>query len=237
MISCITCTGNRTLAFELSQEWMKNQTLKPDEWIVVDDGNEVPKLTFPMKYIKRERQRNEPKFTMLLNLKEAVKHVNGDKIVIWEDDEYYAPNYLGVLCEKLDSYDLVGFGHSKYYHLPSGEYYQHGNEIHASLAQTAFNKCLFDKFKEQLDSDDNFVDMRLWKNTVEKNKKKVYFDNEESLYCGMKGMPGRIGIGAGHRHNVGWYIKDIDNKVLKQWIPKDYLEYLKIRESINFDLK
>jgi len=57
------------------------------------------------------------------------------------------------------------------------------------------------------------------------------------LYCGIKGMEGRKGIGWAHEEKLYRMSEDVNNEVLKQWIPKDYLEYLKIRESINFDLK
>ena len=48
----------------------------------------------------------------------------------------------------------------------------------------------------------------------------------ESLYCGMKGMMGRGGIGSGHK---GIGTKDtVEYDILKKWIPNDYQDYLSL---------
>jgi len=38
IITAITPTGDRPLALALCQQWMDAQTVRPDQWIVVDDG-------------------------------------------------------------------------------------------------------------------------------------------------------------------------------------------------------
>ncbi len=223
MITVITCTGNRKQAFNLSQLWMSKQTIKPDQWIVVDDGNELQEITQPMTYIKRLKGVKEPEHTLLLNLKESLKYVLGDKIIIWEDDEYYSENYIEVMSNKLDKYDLVGIGENKYYHLPSHKYFRHINQNNSSLAQTAFNKRVIDNL-QNLFNGNQYIDMRLWK--LQRLNKHIFFDNDKSLYCGIKGLQGRKGIGWAHNSWNPRLLTDKNHTLLKQWIPKDYQIYL-----------
>ncbi len=235
-ITCITCTGDRLLTFSLCKRWIENQTVKPKQWIIVDDGKTpLNKETLPAfaKYVRREPQSTDPKHTMILNMKEAIKHIEGDKIIIWEDDEYYAPKYIEVLSKKLDQYEIVGVGRSKYYHLANNTYHAHPNMGHASLAQTCFRKSFLQDFIDILDGD-SFLDIRIWKmmngndvtlketglhERVTNDKRGLIFsDKEESIYVGMKGLPGRDGIGAGHK---GMGTKDSNREVLRKWIVRE----------------
>lgn len=56
MITIVTPTGDRPLAFALCQHWMMNQTVKPDQWIVVDDGKTPMRPFVPMEYVRRGSQ-------------------------------------------------------------------------------------------------------------------------------------------------------------------------------------
>jgi len=251
-ISVITCTGDRPQAFEYLCNWMNNQTVKPSEWIIVDDGRvpmTVPNYPF-IKYVRREPKSDDPKHTMILNFKEGLKYVTGDKIFVWEDDEYYAPDYINDLSILLDKYEVVGIGRSKYYHLPSSTYLIHPNMGHASLAQTAFRKSFLNDLNTVVDGND-FLDQRLWdiinpgevnlKETgrsekISKNGRGYIFDDKnKSLYVGMKGLPGRKGIGSGHK---GIGTKDFGWNKLKEWIPneKDFHVYFNFAENKNVDI-
>jgi glycosyltransferase involved in cell wall biosynthesis len=231
MTTAITLTGDRPKAFELCQKWMSRQITKPDQWIVVDDGSEKLNCIENIQYIKRERQPNEPKFTLILNLQEAIKYIIGDKIIFFEDDDYYAPEYITKMSAMLNDYDIVGIGRAKYYHL-FGKYYMHSNLEHASLAQTAIRNNLTPLLKKALPGD-CFIDLRLWKSIPATYKKNIFIDYQY-LYCGIKGMPGRAGIGAGHNIEFNRYQSDTDRRVLKQWIPEDYTTYLNIAREMKY---
>jgi glycosyltransferase involved in cell wall biosynthesis len=253
-ITCITCTGDRPLALSLCQRWLKNQTLVPNQWIIVDDGKIPAKnLDFiGLNYVYRRVKPNEPKHTMLLNLKEAFEWVKGDKIFFFEDDEYYAPNYIEEMSSRLDNYEVVGIGRSKYYYLPLTKYGVHSNMGHASLAQTAFKRSFFNEIKDILFGD-NYFDIRIWKlvngtnasfeskvtsisESISSDGKGLIFDDKNSsLYVGMKGMPGRAGIGSGHNGNMSWYALDTNKSVLKKWISKE--EDFKIYSHLLDDTK
>lgn len=232
-ITLITPTGDRPLAFTLCQRWMKNQTLKPDQWIVVDDGRVPLKPIDQMEYVRREPQANDPKFTLIANLKAAVPRIKGNKIIIIEDDEYYAPRYVKTMAVKLDQHEVVGIGNSKYYHLSTGGNMTIGNSWHASLAQTAFRGSFLPEFEKHLNPSNDFLDMRLWKDIRGNRRGFIFFDRNEYLYVGIKGLPGRPGIGVGHNPNVKFYQRfprDTSRRILKKWIPinDDFNTYMDI---------
>ncbi len=254
MITCITATGDRPICFDLLKKWMHCQIIKPDQWIIIDDGdNPIPEIiTFSLpsfaQYIRREPKNSDPNFTLSLNIQEALKYVSGDKIIFLEDDEYYAPEYIQVMSEKLDQYNIVGLSRSRYYHLPSFTYYIHPNIDHASLAQTAFKKSVLSIFEQLLE--DSFIDLRLWNKFIDKrfiNHKKILHCGEfkkesefllfndaafqQYLYVGMKGLPGRKGIGNGHSSKG---IFDPNRHMLRNWITNHdhYNDYINLSNQI-----
>ena len=244
-ISCITCTKNRPLAFNLCKKWMDNQTVKPDNWIIISDGASITAdLPSYATYRDRARNVNEPEHTMILNLLEALKYVAGKKILIWEDDEYYSPKYIETMSKLLDTYDLVGITKPKYYYLPTFKYHKHTNfKEHASFAETAFNASILPDLIDAADGDPNdsqyqFIDARLWKLCQERGRNTYLFDDDmESLYVGMKGLPGSMGIGCGHV-NDPWYKPDLGKAILKKWIPNedDFFTYVNFNQAVQ-DLK
>ena len=246
-VSIITLTGDRPVCLSFLQKWLLQQTVQPEQWIVVDDGNISYRPEIACDYFRRERKYTDPKFTLVLNLKEALKLVKHDKILFMEDDEYYAPKYIETMVERLNTYNIVGLGNSKYYHIPSSTYYVHSNHNHASLAQTGIKGQFVNVLKSVLDGD-SFLDIRLWGYLTQSKKLNwgnakidlskgleigkdgyLFSDNDDSLYAGMKGMPGRGGIGSGHKDSIG--MRDsFDKAVLKKWVPNNYTDYLKLLE-------
>lgn len=231
MITAITPTGDRPLAFALCKHWMEMQTVQPDQWIVVDDGKVPMKSTAGMDYIRRQPLPNDPPHTLNVNLKVAIPRIKGSKILIIEDDEYYAPKYIEVMSRHLDTYEVVGISRAKYYHLPSGGYAQIGNLDHASLAQTGFRDTVLSEVDELIeDRDALYLDMKLWRKVMPSGRGFCFCDDlgKDLLYVGMKGLPGRHGIGIGH--DTSLYGKNIDTNRswLKKWIPRDYKVYMDI---------
>jgi hypothetical protein len=252
MITAITPTGDRPLAMSLCERWMMNQTARPDQWLVVDDG-QVPFVpAVPMEYVRREPRAGDPKHTLAINLLQAIPLIRGDKILIIEDDEYYAPAYVQEMAKRLDAGMIAGITQNRYYHLPTGGYYVMHNREHASLAQTAFTSAFIPTFKGAVVASMfvDFLDIRMWrmaKQTLNRGFKfggrvlttrartmgrmpesefALFSDADAPLYVGIKGLPGRNGIGMGH--NPGMYPNrdTAGRRVLKQWMPQDYPVYL-----------
>jgi hypothetical protein len=225
-ITAITPTGDRPLAFALCQIWMAKQTRQPDQWIVVDDGAAPLEPLGTMEYIRREPQPGEPKPTLIANLLTAVPKIKGDQIIFIEDDEYYAPHYLERIGMALAAFEVAGICRSKYYHLPTGKYIQIGNAGHASLAETGIRVSFLPDFTALL-TGDSYLDMRIWRKAGSRGI--LLQDNDRPLYLGIKGLPGRPGIGAGHKPAMyGTRMDTRDRSVLRRWIPGDFQIYLDI---------
>ena len=222
IITAITPTGDRPLPFTLCQYWMKKQTLRVDQWVVVDDGKVPMEPKVGMEYIRREPQPDDPKQTLIENLRVAIPYIRGNKIIIIEDDEYYAPGYIEEMSSKLDRFEIVGIGKSKYYHLLSGYYSHLANTRHASFAEMAFRRSFLNEFKGFL-TGGLYLDMRIWRG-VDRKRAHLFFDDKNPLHVGMKGMPGRNGIGGGHditHHIYQNKTKDESRNILKSWIPDE----------------
>lgn len=234
LLSVITCTGGRRDAFTLCQRWMERQTYSgPIQWIVVDDC--VPESDFySFRFSRREnvtidKVRPAPLWkpgmnTQARNMLAAIEVVKGDAIAVIEDDDWYHPEYLRMMVSHLrfSGADLVGEGWAKYYHLSARKYLQSQNDFHASLCQTIMDKSALNLLKCAVLSGDPYFDCVLWRLARERryNTRMIV---ESRMCVGIKGMPGRGGIGTGHRPDKR-YSDDPDLKILEQWIGPDDLE-------------
>lgn len=229
-ITCITPTGDRPLAFALCQRWMMRQTMQADQWIVVDDGRNPAEPSVPMEYVRREPRGDDPKCTLAVNLREALPRITGNKILVIEDDEYYAPGYIAEMSRRLDVYELVGICRSKYYHVPTGGYMTNGNGGHASLAETGFRASFLPVVSSCIGKgiDIHWLDTQLWRiaNSSGSRNFHLFVDLDEPLYVGIKGLPGREGVGIGHQTRAYRTRDGVNREILKRWIPRDYQVYL-----------
>ena len=220
-VTIITPTGDRNEAFELTRKWVFSQILQPDQWLVIDDGEDpMPDyLKIGIDYVRREPKEEEG-HTLCLNIKEAIKHIKGDMILIFEDDDWYGPNYVKIMVDYLQNFSLVGERYARYYHLPAMKYRRIGNNIHASFCQTGFIKKIMPTFIKCLEGDP-YIDDRLWK-AVEFDKFLIT-DTEDKLklHCSLKGLRGRKGIGSGHKENASYYNVDVGLEYLIRWVGEE----------------
>ena len=72
------------------------------------------------------------------------------------------------------------------------------NYDHTSLASLAFKASVLPTFKRALHSGDKFFDITFWQLANEEKLNTLIFTNK-NLSIGIKGMPGRPGIGIGHK--------------------------------------
>ncbi len=225
-LTLITPTGDRPLPMRLCERWISRQTFRGTiQWIVVDDGKTETELRMGQQRIRRLPRSDDPPHTLALNLKKAIPHVASEKVLIIEDDDWYAPNYLEVMSQHLDRFELVGEGHSFYYHLGERLYRPCGNERHASLCQTGFRRsAVLQSLNSVCESTDKFVDLRLWKYFV--GKRKVFVSSPGPIALGIKGLPGRPGQTMGWRPKHGSIWKaDASFEVLRQFIAGDIEHY------------
>lgn len=199
MLCVLTPTGARPEAFAKCVEYMQAQTYAdPVRWIIVDDGPEAmptPAIEgWQVAHVRPHPLWEPGQNTQSRNLLEGLALVDpGDRVVIVEDDDQYAPWWLERVNEWLDSDDLVGEGGSVYYNLKTGARKECGNTKHASLCQTAVKGRGIEALREACKSGEKFIDTRLWRAMPGK----VY--PAQGGVIGIKGYPGRPGIGIGHR--------------------------------------
>lgn len=220
MITVITPTGDRPEAFELIIKWMSSQTMKPDQWLVIDDGiTPLPiKLREGLDYVRRTPKKNEG-HTLTLNIGKAIPFIKGDKILIMEDDDWYSPAYIATMSSFLNSHDLVGESYARYYHVPAMKFRRIGNNAHASFCQTGFTRKLLPLLESCLPGDP-YIDARIWQASVSKY---LIVDTEDQrrLHCSMKGLKGRQGIGTGHNSEARYYGPDVGLEYLVRWVGEE----------------
>lgn len=225
MISILTPTGDRLLAFALCEGWMLAQDYDGDvQWVIVDDGVTETPVSFERKGWTIDRLRLQPQpgtNTQARNMLAGLEHCRGDAVLVIEDDDFYSPGYVAKQVERLAQSELVGEMHARYYNLANRTYHVHRNERHASLCQTAVR----DTARLALEAacktpGKQFIDLALWRNYPGQ-----LFDT--ALAVGIKGLPGRGGIGKGHHMEA---TRDPRGDKLREWVGKDAADlYLDIR--------
>lgn len=235
MLTVITPTGERPFAFGLCQKMMARQTYRgPIRWIIVDDGEKSSDVTIRRKNIDIEVIRPTPfwkpgentqgrNLNHALSALEELKAKDEDPIVtVWEDDDWYSPDWLSHLVRQSADAELVGEGQAIYYNVRSRRYSRLRNYHHASLRCSAMRCGALDTFRKVLGRYSQYYDFDLWK--AHENKR-VFFSD---LTVGIKGMPGRPGIAVGHDVDRG--VIDHEMRILREWIGKDADWYAKFYE-------
>lgn len=219
MLTLLTATGMRPEAWKICQELMRRQTYAGDvTWIIVDDGAEQQSIDFKRDkwnlIIVRPEVLWQPETnTQASNLRAGMRHVYPDsRLVIIEDDDCYHPQWLERVNGWLDTHDLVGESFARYYNIAQKKARQLNNQNHASLCATGMKGEAILTFAHQLKTGAKFIDLHLWGDF--QGSKKVH---RTQMVTGIKGLPGRTGIGMGHSPTFSGQI-DHDGKILRQWV-------------------
>ena len=197
MLSVLTPTGCREEAFSCCQQYMAAQDYAgPVRWVIVDDGPEPQEITFKRNGWDVKVVRPEPFWqpgdnTQARNLLAGLEWCT-DRIVICEDDDEYAPDWLSRCAHWLETADLVGEAPTLYRHVNGAEKLMTNKT--PSLCQTAMKGPAIDRFREILMKHVKLIDSNLWRSDLSKG---VYPNTNGVI--GIKGLPGRPGIGIGHR--------------------------------------
>ena len=230
MIYLITPTGARPAQFKLCQSFMKRQTYKGEvTWLIVDDclpvTTEIVNKNFRENWIIKKIYPKpiwqEGQNTQARNISAALNEVKRQKdvkaIFIIEDDDYYRSVYLEEMMSRFNGFYAIGETNTIYYNVVSRTFYQHPNVNHASLFETAFTIESIPTIEKYFMT--QYIDVHFWSSIKNKHLFKI-----NNLAIGIKGMPGRHGIGGGHdRVNRGPI--DASMNHLKSLIGEDYKLY------------
>jgi len=223
ILSVVTPTGDRQACFMLAERWMSVQTYdKPVQWVVIDDGGQRTHCRMGQTYLRRDRTEPLGEPTLGAQLRWGLEKVRlADRVVFWEDDDWYSPLYLSTLAAMMKGVQIGGFSHAIYYDVRHDRIGHCGNLEHASLAQTAVAGSGLQAFKHVLrHSENQFFDLTLWRH---EGPSKQLAQTVRPLHVGLKGMPGRTGIGM-NRHSSeatrGWPT-DEGNEKLREIVGAD----------------
>lgn len=198
MITALTPTGARPEAFAACVEQMRAQTI-PARWVIVDDGPEpmpTPQIEgWDVVHLRPEPLWQLGQNTQARNLLHGLPYCTG-RVAVIEDDDAYASDWLETCDRWLNDADLVGECLSLYRHRDTGRETHCSNKNHASLCSTAMKGDAISFFAEVCRSGPKFIDIRLWAN---KSITKALHKPDPRRVTGIKGWPGREGIGIGHQ--------------------------------------
>ena len=216
---------------------MNNQTVKPDRWIIVDDGHTpvsddvLSKSDIPVKHIIMPKPNPRVK-THTINFRAGAKRVSDEgSIFVIDDDDYYAPTYIEKMMGYLNNgVDIVGTAREIEYSLRKDGGYDILNRARFTTNHhTAFNtKILNEVFKVIDNTDDPRMDLLVWDHIKKKTFIKWAMPVFDPYICvSFKQWPAIVnGYCKNHRKDFLGNV-DKDYKYLKNLLGDDFERYSK----------
>lgn len=195
MLTVITPTGGRPEAFAVLAECIRRQTSRDFEWIVVDDcdpATEVPQVHDRITVIRPEPRWQPGQNTQARNLLAGIEVASGDAVAVMEDDDWYCDGWVQQCIDWMAEHELAGEVDSHYYNLSNGTGKAMGNTRHASLCATVCRGGALRELVEICRDGGKHIDCRLW-------QRGGHLEPWRGRVVGLKGQPGRPGIGVGHQ--------------------------------------
>jgi glycosyltransferase involved in cell wall biosynthesis len=225
-ISAITPTADQPMGIRLLERYMARQTVHPDEWIVADDGDITATLTMGQTHVVRHRAA-EGGASLAGNILAALEHVTGDVVVIFEHDDDYMPDHIETQLRYLrDGKKATGSAWQRYYNVATRQWVVMRN-IGSALCNTAFTADLIPAMRaaanKAIERGSYGIDRLFWDSLPEPCKAV----HNVNTVVGIKGLPGRKGLGSGHRPNEKpWrWESDYRGEKLREWVGEDATNY------------
>jgi len=231
----ITCTGDRPEALKLCNHYMQRQGHQDFTWIVADDSaNSIPEKPKRCDTFLLRKFEKPGGHSLLGNLRFALMHIlqapgpdPDDLVLIVEDDDWYHAGYIGMMQHyaRVLPPEIVLFGesHTRYYNVRWRTYRHNDNAEWASLCATCFKASFIPdmlKIAQNADPDRPFIDVIAFTENAERAH--LFLTD---FVCGIKGMPGRTGIGHGHTEACKRLKRDPWLETLRDWTGPDCERY------------
>lgn len=224
-VSIITPTADQPTGLRLLEGYVARQTVQPHEWIVADDGIEPARLTAGQWHLTRPRTA-EGGASLAGNLLAALDRVSGDVVAVFEHDDWYRPDHLAVQLAQLQAgRKAAGAGLQRYYNVSVRRFIVMRN-VGSALCNTVFTADLIPAMqaacRRALQRGSYGIDRMFWDSLPGRHKGVHATDT----VVGIKGLPGRAGLGMGHRpdERPGWR-SDPELKQLEAWVGSDVEAY------------
>lgn len=233
-VTAITCAVHRPEAFTLCEKYVERQTVKPSQWLVLDD-DEIPTVcTMGQEYHYWPECRGRGSLARKIKRALTEKLITGDAIVFIENDDWYAPDFIQWCIAGLRNFSIYGEGRALYYNVKHRYWFEHQNLRHASLCATAIRGDFFPLLLTQcMSSDEPYVDELLWRRCTTQNRVADPYAHPSRFRrsVGIKGMPGKSGYGGGHRGRDKAAVDDLTQIKLRSLIGKDADFYASFYDS------
>lgn len=194
--------------------------MQPDEWVVADGGQVKASLTMGQTHSWYPSPSGPINF--INNLQAAIQLVTGDIVIFMEDDDWYDARHIETLVGQLARPDVVAAGddRQRYYNLEFRCWRTFTN-TGASLCQTGLRRSelfAFERILQRCAAKQTYgADTWYWQCVIQTGDFNL---QRADTVVGIKGLPGQIGLGVGHRPRSGW-AHDSDGSVLRQFIGAD----------------
>lgn len=200
MIYLLTPTGSRPEGLALLGQYLQRQTYTgPAKWVIVDDcdpATPIPETRFETEVVRPDWRWNGEN-TQAACMLAGLDRIPRDAVVfVCEDDDAYLPEYVETMLKALETADLVGENTARYYNVRTRRCRVLPTPRHSSLASTAVRGT--DALRRACEGRPKFIDIDLWRNFA---GSKALLDAQNVI--GIKGLPGREGIGVGHKPTFG----------------------------------
>lgn len=231
-LSIVTTSTQRPYAFAQCQDYLARQSIVADKLYLVGEDHTDYHPRLGQIVVKRKQKKNEKLHSLCLNWLAVLPKLETDYIAVFEDDDWFRPDYLKTMVDMLlTGASLVGLQNALYYNVRQRRFQRLHNLNHASLTNTAFSRECLPLLEKVAKNNDIFLDYQMW---LEHTGTKMMKDNLEDLSnpisIGIKGMPGLGGCGSFHGQPLGSV--DWGGSRLRQWIGnEDYVRYAHLFEG------
>jgi glycosyltransferase involved in cell wall biosynthesis len=230
-ISVITPTADQPMGMRLLERYMARQTIRPDEWIVADDGVEPASLTMGQTHVVRPRAA-EGGASLAGNMLAALERVTGDVVIVFEHDDHYRPDHIETCLRGLARHKATGSIWQRYYNVEQRCWIVMRN-IGSALCNTAFTSDLIPTMQAAahaaIAKGSYGLDRLFWDSVATRDK----LLTQTETVVGIKGLPGRKGLGMGHRprQNGRAWSDDPSGARLAEWVGADAQFYLGVHRG------
>lgn len=218
-VSILTPTCDRPIAFALTEKYLARQTIAPHEWIVADGGQTAANCTMGQIHVHLRSTPGAKNFAT--NLLNGIAAATGDVLVICEDDDWLRNDHLALMVAMAQRFPLIGSDDKQNYYNVAHRCWRSFNNVGASMCQTAIRRELLPAFEAMIRkcirSGSYGIDTHFWR-SVPTDKWGIV---GQMSVVGIKGLPGRAGLGVGHRPEGPRWSSDPDLSQLRAWIGAD----------------
>ena len=215
MLFLITPTGGRPEGMAFLTEYLNAQTYNLHaHWIIVDDVDPATPwhtTRFHTTILRPHWRWQRGENTQSKSMAAALEQVgDDDTVIVLEDDDVYLYDHIITTLRELETCELVGERVSRYYNVATRRYQEIPGKVHASLSSNGVRGEALKLLRQICASGSRRIDMDLWRGF--RGQKRM---TDHANVIGIKGLPGRAGIGIGHKEGFG--LPDTDG-VLHKWL-------------------